>query len=121
MTKRHIMCLGRSNILVADFPTAMRFPMPFVWWHIMAMRHGDLPSRRSRTRRVQRHHVAVSSMRVSPDFQSVLLEQNAAGVGDTEHMNVRQADNTGPLEQALRHYRIMVAWQQNDRHACRRK
>jgi hypothetical protein len=119
VTKRHIMCFGRSDILVADFPTAMRFPVSFVWRHIMAMRHGDLPPRRSGTRHMQRRDVAESTMRMSPDFQPVLLEQNAAGIGNTEHVNVRRADNTGPMEQALRHHRIMIARQQNDGHACR--
>src|SRR5690348_10704449 len=111
MAERDIMRLCCRDILVADLPASMRVPVPFVGRHIMAMRHGDLPCRCARTRRMQRRHVAVAAMRMSPDFQSVTLEQDAAGVGDAEHVDARKVENACSLEQALRHYRVMIAGQ----------
>ena len=120
VAQRQIVGAGGGDLGIADQPRRAQR------WHaiclVMPVRQRDMPARRTRPWRAQRHHVVVVVMRMAPDLPAHAPERPPPDlVRQADHMHIWQRRDPAPAIHRIRRQRIVVAGQDHHRPAGIRK
>ena len=110
---------GGLDLIVADQPGRVMLFGPVRDRLVMTVGHGHLPAGAALLRLAQGHHIAVIKMRMAPYLQIQRFQMHRLVVGQPKHMNAVDSAQPAALVGRALHRRIMIAGQDDHRHACR--
>src|SRR5262249_7605625 len=88
MAQREVVSGGVGKMRVADKPRRSGMAGEIGSGFVVAVSHGNLPTRSPGPDAFERKHVAVAEMRSPPDFEIEIWEQQCVRAGDAQDMQV---------------------------------